>query len=78
MYPLLHVGVHELPLARLAGHGPASPFVGAVSLHGLPQQGCTSIAASTSVRTMRRGSTLGSTCGHTFVVGEGVSMGMEG
>ena len=29
IYPLLHVGVHELPLARLAVHGPASPFVGA-------------------------------------------------
>ena len=29
VYPLLHVGVHELPLARLAVHGPASPFVGA-------------------------------------------------
>ena len=30
VYPLLHVGVHELPLARLDVHGPASPFVGAV------------------------------------------------
>ena len=29
VYPVLHVGVHELPLARLAVHGPASPFVGA-------------------------------------------------
>jgi hypothetical protein len=29
VYPLLHVGVHELPLARLAVQSPASPFVGA-------------------------------------------------
>ena len=26
VYPLLHVGVHELPLARLAVHMPAAPF----------------------------------------------------
>ncbi len=31
VYPLLHVGVHELPLARLDGHGLASPFAGAVA-----------------------------------------------
>ena len=36
VYPLLHVGVHELPLARLDVHGLASPFAGAVAaLHGL-------------------------------------------
>jgi hypothetical protein len=36
IYPLLHVGVHELPLARLAVHGVANPFVGATdALHGL-------------------------------------------
>jgi hypothetical protein len=36
VYPLLHVGVHELPLARLDVHGLASPFVGAVDAsHGL-------------------------------------------
>ena len=36
IYPLLHVGVHELPLARLDVHGPASPFVGAADAsHGL-------------------------------------------
>ena len=36
IYPLLHVGVHELPLGRLDVHGPASPFAGAVAaLHGL-------------------------------------------
>ncbi len=29
VYPLLHVGVHELPLARLAVHGVATPKVGA-------------------------------------------------
>ena len=29
-------GVHELPLARLDAHVPKAPFVGAVSLHGLP------------------------------------------
>ena len=28
VYPLLHVGVHELPLARLDVHGLASPFAG--------------------------------------------------
>ena len=39
VYPLLHVGVHELPLARLAVHGPASPFVGAADAsHALPLQ----------------------------------------
>jgi hypothetical protein len=27
-YPLLHAGVHKLPLARLAVHAPAAPFVG--------------------------------------------------
>ena len=31
VYPLLHVGVHELPLARLDVHVPASPFIGAVA-----------------------------------------------
>jgi hypothetical protein len=36
IYPLLHVGVHELPLARLAVHGVANPFVGAADAsHGL-------------------------------------------
>ncbi len=36
VYPLLHVGVHELPLARLDVHGLASPFAGAVAaLHAL-------------------------------------------
>jgi hypothetical protein len=35
VYPLLHVGVHELPLARLEVHVPTAPFVGAVAaLHG--------------------------------------------
>jgi hypothetical protein len=39
VYPLLHVGVHELPLARLDVHGVASPFVGAVAAsHGLGLQ----------------------------------------
>jgi hypothetical protein len=36
VYPLLHVGVHEAPLSRLAGHVPMAPFVGAVTEHGLP------------------------------------------
>ncbi len=31
VYPLLHVGVHELPLARSDVHGLASPFSGAVA-----------------------------------------------
>jgi hypothetical protein len=36
VYPLLHVGVHELPLARLDVHGLASPFESAVDAsHGL-------------------------------------------
>ncbi len=36
VYPPLHVGVHELPLARLGVHGLASPFIGAVDAsHGL-------------------------------------------
>ena len=36
IYPSLHVGVHELPLARLAVHGVASPNVGAADAsHGL-------------------------------------------
>ena len=36
VYPLLHVGGHELPLARLEVHGLASPFESAVDAsHGL-------------------------------------------
>jgi hypothetical protein len=36
LYPLLHVGVHELPLARLDVHGVATPFVSpADASHGL-------------------------------------------
>ena len=32
---VLHSGVHELPLARLDGHVPRAPFVGAVIVQGL-------------------------------------------
>jgi hypothetical protein len=36
VYPLLQVGVHVLPLARLDVHVPAAPFVGAAdALQGL-------------------------------------------
>jgi hypothetical protein len=39
IYPLLHVGVHELPLARLPVHGVASPLVGtAAASHGLHKE----------------------------------------
>ena len=38
VYPLLHVGVHELPLGRLGGHVPKAPFAGAVIVHGLALQ----------------------------------------
>jgi hypothetical protein len=34
-YPVLHVGVQELPLARLDVHVPKAPLVGAVTAHGL-------------------------------------------
>ena len=35
VYPLLHVGVHELPLVRVDVHGVATPFVGAADAsHG--------------------------------------------
>ena len=33
-YPVLHEGVHELPLARFEGHGPKAPFSGDVIGHG--------------------------------------------
>ena len=32
-YPVLHVDVHELPLARLDAHVPNAPLVGAVTVH---------------------------------------------
>ncbi len=32
---VLHIGVHELPLARLDVHVPKAPFAGAVIVHGL-------------------------------------------
>jgi hypothetical protein len=35
VYPLLHVGMHVLPLARLDVHVPSAPLVGAVTAHGL-------------------------------------------
>ena len=35
LYPLLHVGVHVLPLARLDVQVPSAPFAGAVTAHGL-------------------------------------------
>jgi hypothetical protein len=39
VYPLLHVGVHELPLARLPVHGVASPLVGtAAASHALHKE----------------------------------------
>ncbi len=34
-YPVLHVGMHESPLARLDEHVPKTPFVGAVIVQGL-------------------------------------------
>ena len=34
VYPVLHVGVHVAPLARLAVHVPRAPFGGAVTTHG--------------------------------------------
>ncbi len=40
VYPLLQVGVQELPLARPDVHGVATPFVGAADAsHGLPMMG---------------------------------------
>ena len=33
-YPVLHVGWHELPRARLLVHVPSAPLVGAVTAHG--------------------------------------------
>ncbi len=40
VYPLLQVGVQELPLARLDVHGVAAPFVGAADAsHGLLMMG---------------------------------------
>jgi hypothetical protein len=35
VYPLLHVGAHALPLARLDVQVPSAPFAGAVTAHGL-------------------------------------------
>jgi hypothetical protein len=36
MYPLLHVGVHVLPLVRLDVHVPRAPLMGAVTAQELP------------------------------------------
>ena len=35
VYPLLHAGVHVLPLARLDKHVPSAPLAGAVTAQGL-------------------------------------------
>ena len=49
VYPLLHVGVHELPLAKLDVHGLASPFVGAVAaLHALALHTAVSVRVAPS------------------------------
>jgi hypothetical protein len=34
-YPVLHDGVHVVPLAMLAVHVPRAPFIGAETAHGL-------------------------------------------
>ncbi len=34
VYPVSHVGVHELPLARLDVHAPNAPLAGADTAHG--------------------------------------------
>ena len=41
----MHVGVHELPLARLDVHVPKAPFVGAVTVHGLALQAAVLVRA---------------------------------
>ncbi len=33
LYPVLHIGVHVAPLARLAVHVPRAPFSGAETVH---------------------------------------------
>ena len=45
VYPLLHVGVHVLPLARLDEHVPSAPFAGAVTAHGLAVHPTVSVSA---------------------------------
>ena len=50
VYPLLHVGVHELPLVRLDVHGPASPFAGAADAsHGLGLHTAVSVRVAPSL-----------------------------
>ena len=52
VYPLLHVGVHEVPLSWLESHVPASPFVGAAEAsHALPA--CTARQAFRGRQTRR-------------------------
>ncbi len=42
-YPVLHEGMHESPLARLEGHVPKAPYVGAVIVHGLALHAAVSV-----------------------------------
>ncbi len=44
MYPLLHVGVHELPLAMLAVHGVRDPFDSAADASQDEEEGVTVVA----------------------------------
>jgi hypothetical protein len=44
VYPLLHVGVHELPLARLDAHVPNAPLAGAVNVHGFALHAAVSVS----------------------------------
>ena len=48
-YPVLHEGMHELPLARLDVHVPNAPFAGAVIVHGLALQTAVSVRPAPSL-----------------------------
>ena len=47
-YPVLHEGMHELPLARLDVHVPKAPFAGAVIVHGLALHKAVSVRVAPS------------------------------
>ena len=51
-YPVLHEGVHDLPLSRFDGHAPKAPFVGAVIVHGLGLHAAVFVVRAPSVQVL--------------------------
>ena len=71
VYPLLHVGVHELPLARLPVHGLGSPFVtAAVASHASGLQANVSVNVPSVGASATRRATFASTVSLVIVPAE--------